>query len=241
MATAKGRMLNRSISTSRKLAKCDDRTALIFSWIIPHTDDYGRMDGEAKMVKAQVCPLRDYTEKDVQTSLDQLESVGLIRRYEVNGETYLEVIAYNDNQYHRPDRQRKGECPDPVSGQIPNDDSSLTPDNDSALTDDNDNELTPDDVNKVKLNKIKLNKVKGSAQKIFKKPTLEEVTAYCTERGNKVNPQKWLDHYESNGWKVGRNPMKDWKAAVRTWEQNRFDTRPISATAKPGKYDKLGK
>lgn len=53
----------------------------------------------------------------------------------------------------------------------------------------------------------------------FVKPTLQEVTAYCRERNNTVDPQQWLDHYTSNGWKVGRNAMKDWKAAVRTWER----------------------
>ena len=51
-------------------------------------------------------------------------------------------------------------------------------------------------------------------------PTLEDVTAYCSERRNQVNPQRWFDHYSSNGWRVGKNSMKDWKAAVRTWEQN---------------------
>ena len=53
----------------------------------------------------------------------------------------------------------------------------------------------------------------------FKKPTLEEVQAYCQERNNGVNAQKWYDHYEAVGWKVGKNPMKDWKASVRTWER----------------------
>lgn len=57
----------------------------------------------------------------------------------------------------------------------------------------------------------------------FIKPTLSEVSEYCIERGGKVDAQKWLDYYESNGWKVGRNPMKDWRAAVRTWERNGFD------------------
>jgi hypothetical protein len=52
------------------------------------------------------------------------------------------------------------------------------------------------------------------------RPSLEEVTAYCRERGNKVDPQQWFDHYSSNGWRVGRNPMRDWRAAVRTWERN---------------------
>lgn len=55
----------------------------------------------------------------------------------------------------------------------------------------------------------------------FVKPTLEEVAAYCRERGNTIDPQTFIDHYTSNGWKVGSNPMKDWKAAVRTWEAKR--------------------
>ena len=47
---------------------------------------------------------------------------------------------------------------------------------------------------------------------------IEEVKKYCQERQNNVDPNKWIDHYTSNGWMVGKNKMKDWKAAVRTWE-----------------------
>jgi predicted phage replisome organizer len=54
----------------------------------------------------------------------------------------------------------------------------------------------------------------------FKPPTLEEVQAYCKERNNKVDAERWINHYTSNGWMVGKNKMKDWKAAVRTWEKN---------------------
>jgi hypothetical protein len=43
---------------------------------------------------------------------------------------------------------------------------------------------------------------------------------YCAERKNQVDAQTWFNHYCSNGWKVGRNAMKDWKAAIRTWERN---------------------
>ena len=60
-----------------------------------------------------------------------------------------------------------------------------------------------------------------SGQKKFIKPTLAEVTAYCEERGKGVNPKAWMNHYQANGWKCGRNPMKDWKAAVRTWEHGK--------------------
>ena len=57
------------------------------------------------------------------------------------------------------------------------------------------------------------------ASKPFVKPTLEEVQAYCKERHSTVSAQHFFDWYESNGWMVGRNHMKDFKAAVRTWEQ----------------------
>lgn len=58
-----------------------------------------------------------------------------------------------------------------------------------------------------------------SNNKRFLPPTYEEVNLYCNERGNNVDAQAFVDFYTSNGWKVGNNPMKDWKAAVRTWEK----------------------
>jgi hypothetical protein len=66
----------------------------------------------------------------------------------------------------------------------------------------------------------------------FKKPTLGEVTAYCLERKNNVNPNKWLDFYESKGWKIGKAPMKDWKAAVRTWENNDIGNRGLKVNTR---------
>lgn len=51
----------------------------------------------------------------------------------------------------------------------------------------------------------------------FNPPTVKEVKAYCTEKGYGVDPQRFVDYYTSNGWMVGKNHMKDWKAAVRTW------------------------
>ena len=59
-----------------------------------------------------------------------------------------------------------------------------------------------------------------SDRKRFTAPTIEDVIAYCKERGNRVDPERFIDFYTSNGWKVGKNPMKDWKAAVRTWERS---------------------
>lgn len=72
---------------------------------------------------------------------------------------------------------------------------------------------------KVKENKRKKENIKEKATR-FSPPTTEEVKAYCQERKNNIIPEKFIDHYTSNGWMVGKNKMKDWKASVRTWERN---------------------
>jgi hypothetical protein len=60
----------------------------------------------------------------------------------------------------------------------------------------------------------------------FAKPTVEEVQAYCFERNNGISAEQFVDHYASNGWRVGPNPMKDWRAAVRTWERKDRFSQP---------------
>jgi hypothetical protein len=59
------------------------------------------------------------------------------------------------------------------------------------------------------------------SNRAFAPPSLQEVSDYCNERKNNVNPQKWHDFYSAKGWMVGKNKMKDWKAAVRTWEETK--------------------
>ena len=63
------------------------------------------------------------------------------------------------------------------------------------------------------------NTINNTYNKRFSKPTIEQVKEYCLERKNNVNPEQFIDYYEANGWKVGKNPMKDWKASIRTWER----------------------
>lgn len=72
--------------------------------------------------------------------------------------------------------------------------------------------------NKKEINNNKLLFTKKETK--FSKPTLEEVQNYCKERNNNIDAQYFIDYYESNGWKVGKNSMKDWRACIRTWERN---------------------
>ena len=66
---------------------------------------------------------------------------------------------------------------------------------------------------------IKNNTIKEKRALTFFKPTIDDVKLYCLERDNKLDADRFCDYYESNGWKVGNSPMKDWKAAIRTWER----------------------
>ena len=76
----------------------------------------------------------------------------------------------------------------------------------------------------------------SKSAKRFVPPTQEEVSAYCKERANNINPAKFIAFYESKGWMVGKNKMKDWKAAIRNWEQR--DSTPVApAEQKDGMSD----
>ena len=78
--------------------------------------------------------------------------------------------------------------------------------------------------------------VKDSAR--AHRPTVEEVAAYCRERGNSVDAERFVDFYASKGWKVGNQPMKDWKACVRTWERREDKPKQTGRFATPD-YDAM--
>lgn len=102
-------------------------------------------------------------------------------------------------------------------------------------------------INKLKLKLNKNNKDMSMAaeaaepnpkkRNIFVVPSLDDVTAYCLERGNKVDPEKFIDFYASKGWYVGKNKMKDWQAAVRTWEKEERKNIPLPNRGQASKSD----
>lgn len=73
----------------------------------------------------------------------------------------------------------------------------------------------------------------GGGRKRFTIPTPEEVQAYCEDRKNGISGQQFCDFYSSKGWKIGKEQMKDWKAAVRTWEMRRKDQSPSITQPQP--------
>jgi len=77
--------------------------------------------------------------------------------------------------------------------------------------------------------------VKNNKEGKKNKPTLDECKQYCLERSNGVDADKFFNYYESNGWKVGKNAMKDWKAAIRTWEKNTAELKQSNQSFKLNK------
>ena len=71
----------------------------------------------------------------------------------------------------------------------------------------------------IETNYINNNSLYKKSNSHFQKPSLEDVQAYCISRSNNVDPEQFFNFYESKGWIIGKSPMKDWRAAVRTWEK----------------------
>lgn len=99
-------------------------------------------------------------------------------------------------------------------------------------------------LNNNNLNNNSNNNIGKKSASRFIPPTIEEVRSYCSERKNNIDPQRFIDYYQSNGWKVGKNPMKDWQAAVRTWERSSGSYNKQAATTSwagnnPPGYDEM--
>ena len=102
-----------------------------------------------------------------------------------------------------------------------------------------DGSLTQDRIGKERIGKDRLNNT-GSKRPRFSTPTIDDVRSYCQERGNTVDPDRFVDFYAAKGWKIGKDTMKDWKAAVRTWERRESggrDGQAAGAGEKPSKWN----
>ena len=147
--------------------------------------------------------------------LELLESEQMLNTKRTPKGTLVTIVKYEDYQIN--------EVVDDTT-----DDTTLDTSNDT--TDDTPLDTTDDttvDTQNKNIKNIKNDKnVKNVKNNIgrFAPPDVVEVQTYCYERGNNVDAQAFVDFYSSKGWMVGKNKMKDWKAAVRTWERNRPQT-----------------
>lgn len=220
---AEGRMLKRNISESRRLAALKtDAARLLWTWIIPFLDSEGRFFSTSDMIKGRVVPrLFTFTHRNIPTYIADMARVGLILLYEVDGEKLLQYRKFDVFQKIKKDRE-SAPLPAPSTPDLLRINSRV----------DQDELPTTSGLPASNLNEVNLNEVKGNSgvnPDLDKKipPILSLVEKYCTERKNKISPQKFIDHYTANGWMVGKNKMKNWKAAIRTWEQSNYQNTNV--------------
>lgn len=143
---------------------------------------------------------RKISESKVQRILKDFENEHQIEQQTCSQNRLITIVNWELYQKHE----------QPSEQQMNND---RTTSEQRVNTNNNDNNYNNDN------NNINKGKPKPKKEpKIFKPPTVDEVRVYCQERGNFVDPESFINFYESKGWMVGSNEMKDWKAAVRTWE-----------------------
>lgn len=120
---ANRRMLSKTVSTSEKLLLLYETLQpdgmgefgqLLYSWLIPHADDYGRFDASPRIIKLRVMPGSDRPIADFRKAIEAMEKVDLIKIYG-NGKKYLEIIKFEKFQTFRKDRERQEEYPSPTS------------------------------------------------------------------------------------------------------------------------------
>lgn len=112
---ARGRMLSKDISLDEKVeALSNDTARLLFTWMIPHLDVEGRMYGDARVFKSLVAPRRNYSTQKVEKTLTEMEKLGLIVRYSVDGNQYLFAPNFEKHQTGlRKERERQSQIPPP--------------------------------------------------------------------------------------------------------------------------------
>jgi hypothetical protein len=159
------------------------------------------------VIKNRLFPLKDsVTLKSVEIAINKLERIGLVSTYCDDGKPYIYLSTWN---VHQSIRAKRSKYPAPNSDTKERESNCMQMQADESKCPRNpiQSESNPNP---------NLNP-KGAS---FAPPTLEEVAAYCKERGGKVDPQRFIDFYASKGWMIGKNKMKDWKAAIRTWERD---------------------
>lgn len=144
----------------------------------------------------------------IRTGLKNLEKLGYLKREQKREKGKLAQIEWSI--YDAPQSNKKPRSENPIT-ENPITENATQYNTNTSITD------------------VSNNKRESKAR--FTPPTREDVQAYCKERNNKVDAERFIDYYTANGWQVGKNKMKDWKAAVRNWERSERNYNKPTQTA----------
>ena len=220
------RILKESICTSESIDRLSWLEEVTFYRLIVNCDDYGRMDARPPILRARLFPLKTLTDKQVQSAIESLRSAGMIDLYKVDGRSYLQIRQW---ALHQQIRSKKSK--------FPAHDASLKSDDITCNQMISDAPVIQSESEPESESESESARARKRAAP-FTPPSPDEVAAYCRERGNAVDAERFCDFYASKGWRIGNQPMKDWRAAVRTWEK-RGETQAAQRAAPGGKEQML--
>lgn len=221
------RIIKESICTSDSVDGLSWFEETFFYRLIVNCDDYGRIDARPAILRSRLFPLKSITDKQIEGALQSLRTAGMIDLYVVDGRSFLQLRTW---EKHQSVRAKKSKYPSPDDGVLISDNDCMQMISDASKC--------PRNPIQSESNPIRESNARNNARADkphatrFIPPTLEEVTAYCLERGSLVNPQDFIDFYASKGWMVGDKKMVDWRAACRRaekWESNAKPTGGINA------------
>jgi len=207
---ARKRTISPEFFTDEDIGDLPPLLRLLFVGMWCQADKEGRLKDKPRTIKAQVLPFDDDIPIDL--ALDQLQEAGFIYRYESQGVAVIQIRTWHKHQnpHHT---EKDSDLPGPDNGAL----TVKQPLNNGYVAEHSQDAPFP-----CPMNNDQETKNQKPIKKAFRKPTVEQVSAYIKEQGYAVDAQLWYDHYEANGWKVGKVAMKDWRAAVRTWAKNEF-------------------
>ena len=218
---AERRMFAKSVIGSARFLRMPATSRLLYYDLGMDADDDGVVEAFSVMRKTGA------TDDDLRV----LASKGFVR---VMNDDYVSfILDWNTNNQIRKDRYHESAYKSLIDGSC---NVILESGNQMATNGlPNGNQMETE----VRLGKVSIGKdsIESRADKPptphrFSPPTVENVRAYCSENGYSVDPERFVDFYKCNGWMVGKNHMKDWKAAVRSWERKekpngKTESKPI--------------
>ena len=223
---AERRMMAKSIIETDMFLDMPTSCQCLYFHLLLRADDDGFISNPKSIVRT------------LSASADDLKLL-IAKQYLISFESGVVVIKdWKIHNYIRNDRYKASNVPERELLNIRKDKAYTLKEDDGVPMIDYgipaDNQMDTNGIPTVSIGKDRLGKdrldIEGECEKphspkrkTFTKPTIDEIQDYCIERNNNVNAEHFFDYYESNGWKVGKNAMKDWKAAVRIWEKNNYN------------------
>ena len=226
---ARKRMIDPNIWQSEDVAKLTVMGRYLFIGMISNADDEGKGRANPNYLKSMIFPYDDMRVAEVEKALSEISHNTSVQFYQVGGNQYYRFL--NWAKWQKVEKPSPSMIPDPENADEINESEAFPERSPKAPR------TFPDESRLIEENRREENRIKekdkrekpepdGSTRppvRRFVKPTIEEVTSFCKEQKlSKVNPQDFWDYYESNGWKVGKQTMKDWHAAIRRWDRNEY-------------------